>query len=57
MFGLFNKKSPIEKLQEKRKKLLEEAFQLSKTDRTASDKKTAEANAIDNQIEALRGEE
>lgn len=57
MFGLFKKKSPIEKLQEKRKKLLDEAFQLSKTDRTASDKKTAEANEIDNQIEALRTEE
>jgi vacuolar-type H+-ATPase subunit I/STV1 len=57
MFGLFNKKSPIEKLQETRKQLLDEAFQLSKTDRTASDKKTAEANAIDNQIEALRAKE
>jgi hypothetical protein len=57
MFGLFNKKSPIEKLQEQRKQLLAEAFQLSKTDRTASDKKTAEANEIDNQIAALRAEE
>jgi hypothetical protein len=57
MFGLFNKKSPIEKLQEKRKKLLDEAFQLSKTDRTASDRKTAEANEIETQIEALRAEE
>lgn len=56
MFGLFKKKSPIEKLQEKRKQLLDEAFRLSKTDRTASDKKTAEANEIENQIEALRSE-
>lgn len=57
MFGLFKKKSPIEKLQEKRKQLLDEAFRLSKTDRTASDKKNAEANEIDNQIEALRSQE
>ena len=57
MFGLFKKKSPIEKLQEKRKKLLDEAFQLSKTDRAASDRKTAEANELDNQIEALRAGE
>ncbi len=56
MFGLFKKKSPIEKLQEMRKQLLDEAFQLSKTDRTASDKKTAEANEIENQIAALRTE-
>lgn len=56
MFGLFKKKSPIEKLQEKRKQLLDEAFQLSKTDRTASDKKAVEANAIENQIAALRAE-
>lgn len=57
MFGLFKKKSPIEKLQEKRKQLLDEAFRLSKTDRTASDKKTVEANEIDLQIDKLRASE
>ncbi|MFB0946981.1 MAG: hypothetical protein ACI9V1_002561 [Spirosomataceae bacterium] len=57
MFGLFNKKSPTDKLQEKRKKLLDEAFQLSKTDRTASDRKTAEASEIETEIEALRTKE
>lgn len=56
MFGLFKKKSSIEKLQEKRSELLAEAFRLSKTDRTASDKKNAEANEIDDQIEKLRAE-
>lgn len=54
MFGLFKKKSPIEKLEEKHAKLLEEAFALSKTDRNASDAKTAEAAEIDKQIQALQ---
>ena len=53
MFGLFKKTSPEEKLQKEYSKLLEEAFNLSKTDRTASDTKTAEADAILKQIEAL----
>ena len=54
MFGLFKKKSPIEKLEEKHAKLLEEAFALSKTDRNASDAKTAEAAKIDKQIQELQ---
>jgi hypothetical protein len=53
MFGLFKKKSEKEKLQERYGKLMEEAFQLSKTDRTASDAKTAEANEILAEIEKL----
>lgn len=57
MFGLFNKKSDLEKLKEKQRKLLDEAFQLSKTNRSASDKKTAEANALEAKIDALRKEE
>jgi len=54
MFGLFKKKSALEKLEEKHAKLLEEAFALSKSDRSASDAKTAEAAEIDKQIEALK---
>jgi hypothetical protein len=54
MFNLFKKKSEKEKLQEKKKKLLKEAFELSKTDRKASDKKTAEADEIDKKIQALK---
>jgi len=47
MFGkLFKSKSQKEKLIEKRKELLKQAFVLSKKDRTASDKKTAEAEAL-----------
>lgn len=50
MFGLFKKSSEKEKLQKKYKKLLEEAFTLSKTNRTASDAKTAEAELVLKQI-------
>lgn len=53
MFGLFKKKSPIDKLEERRKKLLEESFRLSKTDRTAADAKFAEAENLLKEIEAL----
>lgn len=50
MFGLFKKKSPVEKLQEKHKKILEQAFQLSKSERSASDKLYAEAAEIEKEI-------
>jgi hypothetical protein len=53
MFGLFKKKSEKEKLSAEYKKLMEEAFNLSKTDRKASDAKTAEADAILKKMEAL----
>ena len=53
MFGLFKKKSPIEKLTAKREKLLQEAFDLSKSNRSASDKKMKEAEDIAQEIEAL----
>lgn len=54
MFGLFKKKSEKEKLQEKYKSLLEEAFVLSKTNRSASDAKTAEAAEILTMIEQIK---
>lgn len=57
MFGLFKKKSEVDKLQEKHDKLLEEAFKLSKTNRKASDAKTAEANEIAQKIEALKSKD
>jgi len=53
MLGLFKKKSPADKLRAEYKKLMEEAFRLSKTDRTAADLKTAEADKIMTQLEAL----
>ena len=56
MFGLFKKKNPIDKLQAGYKKLQEEAFILSKTDRKASDSKTAEAEEVMKQIMKIKGE-
>jgi len=53
MFGLFKKKDPKQKLEAQYKALLEEAFILSKTDRKASDAKTAEAEEVLKEIEAL----
>ena len=53
MFGFFKKKSKAEKLNEKYQKLLEEAFRLSKTNRTESDAKQAEAEAVLREIDAL----
>ncbi len=47
MFGnLFKSKTEKEKLIEKRNELLKQAYMLSKTDRIASDRKTAEAEAL-----------
>lgn len=57
MFGLFKKKSESEKLEARYKKLLEEAYRLSHTDRTASDQKTLEANTVLEQLEAARKKE
>ena len=53
MFGLFKKKSEVEKLQEKYEKLQKEAFELSKTNRRKSDEKTAEAEKVLGQINGL----
>ena len=53
MFGLFKKKSEMELLQKKYKKLQEEAYKLSTVNRTASDKKQAEAEEVLDQIKKL----
>ncbi|NKI32068.1 Lacal_2735 family protein [Croceivirga thetidis] len=53
MFGLFKKKTEIEKLQEQYQKLMKEAFDLSKINRSASDEKYAEADKIQKKIESL----
>jgi hypothetical protein len=53
MFGLSNKKSKLEK---KYKKLLDEAYRLSHTDRRKSDEKTAEAEEVRLQLEAMENE-
>ncbi len=46
MFGFFKKKSKHDKLFEEYKKVLKEAFELSKIDRSKSDAKYAEASEI-----------
>jgi len=53
MFNLFKRKTEKEKLQEQYEKYLAEAYVLSKTNRSASDAKTAEANKILEEIEKL----
>ena len=53
MFGLFKKKSEKEVLNAKYKKLLEEGYQLSTSNRTKSDAKYAEADELMKQIERL----
>lgn len=54
MFGLFKKKSRLDKLQDEYKSLLEDAYTLSKTSRSESDKKQVEAQYILVQIEVLQ---
>ncbi len=55
MFGLFKKKNESEVLNEKYQKLLKEAFDLSKVNRTASDQKYGEADKVLKEIEKLEG--
>ena len=54
MFGLFKKKSEADKLQEQYQKLMKEAFDLSKVNRTKSDENTAEAEEVLKKIAALK---
>ncbi|MUP45969.1 Lacal_2735 family protein [Gramella sp. BOM4] len=56
MFGLFKKKSEIEKLEIKYKKLLEEAHRLSTSNRRLSDEKMYEANEILKEIDKIKEE-
>lgn len=56
MFGLFKKKSEIEKLEIKYRKLLEEAHRLSTSNRSLSDEKSYEANEVLKEIDKLKAE-
>jgi len=56
MFNFFRKKSPLEELEIRYRKLLEESFKLSTTDRKASDMKRAEAEELALAIEKLRNQ-
>lgn len=53
MFGIFKKKSAVDKLDDQYTRLMKEAHRLSTSDRRASDAKTAEANKILQEIEKL----
>ena len=57
MFGLFKKKTEREKLLEMYKKKKEEAFNLSKINRTESDKLEQEAYEISKKIDLLDKEQ
>lgn len=54
MFGLFKKKSALEKLETKYKTLMKEWHSLSSINRSESDKKYAEAEDVLKQIDALK---
>ena len=53
MFGLFKKKSDKEKLQERYRKLMEEAHNLSHSNRQKADAKVFEAEVVMKQLEEL----
>lgn len=57
MFGLFKKKSELDKLQDKYRKLLAEAHTLSQRDRRAGDEKMAEAEEVAKKIDALKSQQ
>ncbi len=54
MFGLFKKKSAVEKLQEKYKRLMEEAYKLQSINRADSDTKYKEADDLLKKITELQ---
>lgn len=54
MFGIFKKKTPLQKLQESYEKLTKEAYELSHTNRKLGDEKLAEAEKVMQEIEKLK---
>jgi len=57
MFNLFKKKSEVDKLSDKYKKLMEESYKLSTSNRKQSDAKRAEAEEVLKKIDVLRSKE
>jgi hypothetical protein len=53
MFGLFKRKTEVEKLQDRYKKLMAEWHDLSSVDRSASDAKYAEAQKVLEELDQL----
>ena len=56
MFGIFRRKTKIEKLNLQYKSVMNEAYSLSKTNRKKSDEKYFQANEILKKIEILKKE-
>ncbi|WP_438962330.1 Lacal_2735 family protein [Nonlabens sp.] len=54
MFGLFKKKSELEKLQEEYQKLMGDFHKLSKSDRAAADAAFAKAEEIGKKMDSLK---
>ena len=54
MFGIFKKKTEKERLQETYKKLMEEAYKASNSNRTQADKLMAEAEEVAKKIDLLK---
>lgn len=57
MFGIFKKKSEIEKLQDAYKKKMKEGYDLQSINRSDSDQKYLEAQQILDKIEVLQKKE
>jgi hypothetical protein len=57
MFNLFKKKSEVDKLQDSYKKLMEEAYKLQSVNRSDSDQKYFEADAILKKIDEIKAKE
>jgi len=53
MFGIFKKKSEVEKLEDLYKKKMKEGYDLQSIDSSASDQKYVEADQILKKIESL----
>ena len=54
MFGIFKKKTEKEKLQETYKKLMENAYKASHSNRTLADKIMTEAEEVGKKIDLLK---
>lgn len=54
MFGLFKKKTDLERLEDQYKKLQKDAYELSKVNREKSDAKLKEADDIGKRIDELK---
>lgn len=57
MFGLFKKKTAIDKLNDQYEKLMAQSHTLSTSNRAESDKKFAEAQAVLKEIDAIEAKQ